>query len=743
MANQTRPSSSLLKRSVAKLLQPVIGTIAHSYGLHTLQSRVSQATLDRAKKKLEHGEQLRIVGLGCGGHNTGVGLVTADRDTGIRVICNHEEERFVGQKHCKDFPEFSFQQMQVDLQDLQCDLGAIDGFVCTWDYVNFFSNLCGHIVGELPGSLTLLRREASPTFSTRDIGRIFRAPQSLAKQVSRQKNAPQAHPIICLRHHDSHAFSAYGLSPFAQDGHPTLVAVIDGTGDDGSISLYRADQSGLHRFYSNKNIFDSIGQMFLYISSCQGGWAPLSSEGRYMGAAAWGNGDRMTNPYYRMLREVFSFGRDGDVRLNPRLANWHRGGSLRPLNRALIDILGDPILPSQMWNPDHVLNVDEIQHAEITQDRVDKAAATQLVFEDAMFHVLDFGIRRSGAQRVVLAGGTALNCVASMRLMEHFDSAWFQRYTKLSGPLQMWVPPFPGDAGLPVGAAYHFACLAGAPMNRPEGRLAHPFLCGHAASENDINVALALSIDDIGSEPFGNIHSQDSLDRVSDLMAYIVAHGGVIGLYQGAAESGPRALGHRSILADPTSSDTLHVLNERVKHRERIRPLAPMVTLDAAKELFELSDGAAADDYDAYSYMVMTTRALPIARKLIPAVIHHDGTARIQIVREHNNPLVHAYLRAMGRRTGVEASVNTSLNVGTPIVQTPSQALEALRRSMGMHCLIMISDSGACWITWHLKVQGYKDGGQQLRQWIHQWQEFPMVQSRVLHFRVTRPATAA
>lgn len=204
-------------------------------------------------------------------------------------------------------------------------------------------------------------------------------------------------------------------------------------------------------------------------------------------------------------------------------------------------------------------------------------------------------------------------------------------------------------------------------------------------------------------------------------MAYIVAHDGIIGIFQGPAETGPRALGHRSILANPTNPRMLQILNERVKFREAIRPLAPMVTRQAAERLFHLSPGASDDDYDAYNYMVLTAPAREEAYNLVPAVVHRDATARLQIVREDVSPLIHAYLQAMGHRVGVEVSVNTSLNVGSPIVQSPEQALAALQKSHGLHGLFMVADDGTCIVAWHNIESGCKDSGKQLLAWIKDW----------------------
>ena len=410
------------------------------------------------------------------------------------------------------------------------------------------------------------------------------------------------------------------------------------------------------------------------ISSTQGGWTVLSSEGRYMGSAAWGDGERLTNPYYRQLRELFHFTNDGTVHLNRALANWPRSLQVRPYSPALLEILGPPVPTEKMWNPDAVMRVDVSGEAVDAQERFDKAAATQLVFEDALFHIVGHLIRTTGSDKLVLTGGTALNAIANMRLMDHFDG------------LHVWVPPVPGDAGVAVGAAYHFALTHGASLGH---RLSHAFYCGVAPAGTEIEAALRTA-DEIGWTSLGNTSDPGGRERVADMLAFCIAHDGVLGLFQGVAETGPRALGHRSILANPCNPRTLETINRLVKFREPFRPLAPMLTLEAAHRWFELQDGASDDDYNAYSYMVLTVRPRPDSVRHIPAVIHRDSTSRIQIVREGADPFTHAYLKAMGRRCGVEVSVNTSLNVAGPIVQTPVQALEALRRSKAMDGLLLL-----------------------------------------------------
>jgi len=194
-----------------------------------------------------------------------------------------------------------------------------------------------------------------------------------------------------------------------------------------------------------------------------------------------------------------------------------------------------------------------------------------------------------------------------------------------------------------------------------------------------------------------------------------------VGLFQGRAETGPRALGHRSILANPCNPRTLETINTLVKFREPFRPLAPMLTLEAAQRWFELQSGASDGDYNGYNYMVLTVRSRHDANRHIPAVVHRDNTSRIQIVREATDPFTHAYLKAMGRRVGAEVSVNTSLNVAGPIVQTPDQALQALRRSKAMDGVLLLGAEGGAYLAWHTMTDPPKDGGRRLLRWLRQW----------------------
>jgi carbamoyltransferase len=678
-------------------------------GFHQLGSDFADARIARVREKLGRGETVYLAGIGPPGtHNSGVALVEVTQANGPRLMLNNEEERFSGNKHTTEYPVASIDAMVATLRGIGRDIGDIDAWLTSWDYPDLAGTLVRSVLEELPQSLRLLRTTEAAGFDGRRLDQMTRTPKILGRQLGLWQRVP----LIYMPHHDNHAWFSFAVSPFACDHEPVAIAVLDGTGDLGSISLYVAEAGVMRRLYCNDSVFDSLGAFYSVISSTQGGWTWLSSEGRYMGAAAWGDMNRASNPYYARLKDVLHFGSNGEVRLNRALANWYCDPFDHPYKAALIEILGPPLRPDQLWNPDAVLRVEDINHRPDTRDRLDKAAATQLVFEDAMIHVVDHLLRLTGANRLVLSGGVALNAVGNMRLLEHFDEAWFAKFQHRQTRLHLWVPPTPGDPGVTIGAAWLFAHLAGAPRGPA---MTHAFYCGSSPSHAEI--ATALEAGDIASTRVGDISTPQGRDALADLMAFAVAKNGIIALYQGAAETGPRALGHRSIFANPCDPQTRERLNERVKYREAIRPLAPMATLQAAQEYFDLHQGASEGNYNAYNYMVLTARSKPPARAKIPAVIHADGTGRIQIVRAEDDPLTYAYLKALGRQIGVEISVNTSFNVAGPIAQTPSQAIDTLRRSKGLDVVLLVAGDGAAYAAWH---GGTRDSGR-FTGWLSEW----------------------
>lgn len=711
---QYGPRFERLPRAVAALTYRASRMLFALGGFYESDSEQSRACGQRMLKKLERGENAYIVGASVNGHNTGAALVEVSGH-GPRIICNDEEERFSGIKHCADYPRLSIESVKGRMKDLGIAPKDLDVCVVPWEYPRYLALGMRVALEHFPASLRLLRPSATPKNNWLRALAACRAPGRMNAQLGRASSEP----LIGVPHHDSHAYFSLAVSPFNDSREPVLVSVFDGYGDTASMSMYLALNGAMVRLWQNDSIFDSLGLLYGAISSTQGGWTSLSSEGRYMGAAAWGEMDRLANPFYRQLRQLLYFGPNGQVLLNRALAKWHLAGELDPYTSLLSELIGPPIPLAHMWNPDAVLRVDHDENASTSRARVDLAAALQLVFEDALFHVVAHFVKQTGADRLVLTGGTALNCVATLRLCESLDEGLFSRYCGRRARLKVWVPPTPGDAGVVMGAAYAFAMRHGVQAGE---RLRHAYYCGAPATAAEIQDALR-KVPEVRALRVGSIAQRDGRARVADFLAYLLAHDEVVGVFQGVAETGPRALGHRSIFANPCNPKTLDNLNRLVKYREAVRPLAPSVTYAAAKRFFELSPAAAADDYNAYNYMVLTARARPEARLTIPAVVHQDGTSRIQIVREETNPFVFDVLRAMGRRVGAEAVVNTSLNVASPIVQTPVQALEVLRRAAGLTAVFMLSDAGDGFVAWHDVDEAHKERGRRLLRLRSEWEK--------------------
>ncbi|MFK7823577.1 MAG: carbamoyltransferase C-terminal domain-containing protein [Oligoflexales bacterium] len=702
----------LVEYSIRSTLNPI--SKLRSYV--TLHDRNGKQSASSFRSKLQKGKPLYLLGICAGGHNTGVSLVRCTRDEGIEIICNHEEERFTGTKHCTSFPERSIQELENNMHELGISSEDIHSFLGTWDYPAFAAFSMGAIASELPRSWSWIKPSMHEGIT--DSRPLYAAIWNGAKRLNTSLNTDNQKPIIGLAHHDCHAYYSYAASPFSESEKPTMVLVIDGSGDQSAISMFLGQGPALKPIYSNKSFFDSLGHLYSIMSSSLGGWTPLSSEGRYMGAAAWGQQCRLTNPFYKELRQILFFAPQGEVYLNRKLANWHLKGFLEPFSPALERIIGPSIPEHLKWNPDAILDVDKISHETINSDRVDKAAALQMVFEDALFHIIDHFIKSTGSEDLVITGGCALNCLANMHLLEHFNEEYFQRYLKRAGAfLKLWVPPNPGDAGTPIGAAYAFALQNQCPAGP---NLQHAFYCGQGPKDRDINqlkhthpkIAWISSMEICG-------HSDEL--PVADLIAYLITENMVLAIIQGPGETGPRALGHRSILANPCNPNIRTLLNERVKFRERIRPLAPMMTLAAAEKYFFLQKGASSKHYNAYNYMVLTAKAKLLAKQKAPAIIHYDGTSRIQIVRSKQDPFTHHILKQMNHWNGMEMLINTSFNVGSPIVQTLEQAVSTLQRSKGIDALICRTDSGQVWLAYDKQRSEIKDSGSKLCKLIRLW----------------------
>jgi len=356
-----------------------------------------------------------------------------------------------------------------------------------------------------------------------------------------------------------------------------------------------------------------------------------SDEYKIMGLAPYGNPERF-RPFFERAVELRD---DGSIRI-PLLA-LNRSRNERENYLRSREFLSERLCGAR--RPD----------SEITQEHCDVARALQECLDTTILHVCGHFAARTGLRRLAMAGGVALNCTANGNLMRSglFDS--------------IYVQPAAGDDGTALGAALHRAAQGGEIRNC---RFPVPFL-GPAYDGGEIDAALGEFQDRVAVTRF------QSLAETCEAAAELIAGGKVVAWYRGRMEYGPRALGHRSIVADPADPGMRDRLNAMVKMREAFRPFAPAVTLAEAHRWFDVPAGT------ELPYMIVNVNVREQYRTALPAITHVNGTARVQTVDPRDNCEFHALLCAVGKRSGRAMVVNTSFNVkGQPIVNTPREAIE-------------------------------------------------------------------
>ena len=414
-------------------------------------------------------------------------------------------------------------------------------------------------------------------------------------------------------HHDAHAASAFFPSPF----ETAAVLTLDRGGDFLSTTLQEGRGQRLTRLAEIRNP-DSLGEVYSALTWYLG-FQPNADEGKTMGLAPYGR-DKLVPELADLVQQT----PDGLFRINLAWFSYHREGGW--LSQQFLERYGPARVPESA----------------ITERHEDLAFAVQDLLEETALHVARTLRQRSGCRDLCLAGGVALNSVMNSRLLKE---AGFER---------IFVQPAASDAGNALGAAlwvWHQQ------LGRPRAETMTHAYFGAAWTEKELAAALA-----------GQGLKVRTVPDPAEEAAQLLADGKIIGWFQGRAEVGPRALGARSILADPRRAETKDVVNARVKRREAFRPFAPSVLDEHGGDFFE--------GYHPNPFMLLVQPVRADRRAQIPAVTHVDGTARLQTVTETENPLYHRLISRFAARTGVPIVLNTSLNLrGEPIVHRPAEAL--------------------------------------------------------------------
>ncbi len=540
------------------------------------------------------------------------------------LVAAAEEERFNRLKHCAGFPALSARWCLEEAGLRPADLDHVA--VGRDPRANAGAKLAR--VLRRPPALSYLGSRA------RNAARLgsgdLRATLARALAVPESELAARFHAV---EHHQAHVASAFFVSPFEE----AAILSIDGFGDFASTML--AHGRGSRFEVAGRVLFPhSLGIFYTAITQWLG-FPSYGDEGKVMGLAPYGDPARFLPQMREIVRtdgDLFRLGLDYFTHHTHGVEmTWGDGSPAigRIFSERLVEVLGLPREP----------------RAELTATHNDVAAALQARLEEVYLHVVGSLARRTGSPNLCLAGGVALNAVANGRILPEtpFD--------------ELYVQPAAGDSGTAVGAAYH---VWHQQLGRPRG-----FVMGHAFTGpgyGDAEIAGALAAAGLDGERLDDA----ALVRTA---AERIAAGDVVGWFQGRMELGPRALGNRSIVADPRRAEMKDVLNARIKHRERFRPFAPSIRAEATAEWFD-------QGYPS-PFMVLVYAVQAGKRELVPAITHVDGTGRLQTVEEAANPPYYRLLAEFERLTGVPILLNTSFNENEPIVMTPAQAIETFAKT--------------------------------------------------------------
>lgn len=440
--------------------------------------------------------------------------------------------------------------------------------------------------------------------------------------------------VRCIEHHQSHAAAAFLTAPTQE----AAIVTVDGVGEWATLTVgtgvKRSDGSSEIRLLRELRFPHSLGLFYSAVTAYLG-FTVNEGEYKVMGLASYGR-PTWINAMRKLLRPT----RDGAFALDLKYFDF-LGKVESGYSEAFVALFGPP---RKSWQPIDLKSEDGRRYADI-------AASAQALLEEVMVGIAIDLRKETGMIDLCLGGGVALNGVANDRILRE------------AGYRRLFVPPAPGDAGCALGAALYADRILFAQPHKavPD----HPFW----GPEPDESALLRIAQED--GIPAST--SSSAIEEVADALAA----NKIVGWVDGALEYGPRALGHRSILAAPHDAAMRDRLNRDIKYREEFRPFAPVVSAEHASLFFDLPRGGAR----LARFMSGVVPVRPEWRERLAAVTHVDGTARVQVLDRDMAPRLHALLEAYGRRTGVPVLLNTSFNLaGEPIVNTVAEAYSTFRR---------------------------------------------------------------
>lgn len=584
-----------------------------------------------------------ILGLSCFFHDAAAALLK----DGV-LVAAAEEERFTRKKHDYSFPVNAI-QFVLDFEGIRGE---------DLDYVAFFEKPFQKFERILMTSLQMFPR-ALPVF--REAMITWMLDKLWVSALITEKIGVPREKILFSEHHLSHAASSYLCSPFDE----AAILTVDGVGEwaTASYGVGRGNDVKLERQIEFPH---SLGLLYSAFTAFLG-FEVNEGEYKVMGMAPYGE-PRYVDKVYKLIDK----NGDGSFRLNMEYFAFHYSTKASYTHR-FVDLFGEPrasdllFFTKESGFPSYFgeqpANYEEL--CRTNQHYADVAASVQRVTEEILLDMANHLHRQTGLKKLCMAGGVALNSVANGRIL---------RETPFE---DLFIQPSAGDGGGALGAAlWAYNTLLGQPRRFV---LEHAFW-GQSYSDSEVESFLQSE---------GIRYERLEEDRLLDRTVEGLQAGEVIGWYQDRFEWGPRALGHRSILADPRREDMKDVVNTKIKFREPYRPFAPAVLSGQVHEYFDTAGVLDLEGQYPGRFMLLVFDVKPSKRDVIPAVTHVDGTGRLQTVVREGNSRYYDLIARFGEATGVPVLLNTSFNLrGEPIVSTPQQAYSTFSRS-GMDRLVL------------------------------------------------------
>jgi len=526
-----------------------------------------------------------------------------------KLVCAVEEERLSREKRTRKFPvksiDFCLKKKNLNYKDLSA-------IAISWNpaiNLEHFNSAMSQHTGYFPSML-----HSNLNFIIRDLGQKNINNDFFQQKLILKNN--KKIDIFFVNHHLSHA-SNYFLSPFTN----ASILTLDGFGEKECMSFSSGNRNNLNRILS-QNFPHSLGSFFsTFTEFC--GFKPQSEEWKLMGASAYGNKSK----YYNLIKKLVSFEKNG-FSLNLKYFNHYLFHRPNFYSNLMIDYLG--IEPN--INPD-----------KLTKNFFDIAYAAQKVFEEIYIHLINCLYNKNKSINLVISGGCALNCVANGKILSN---------TKFKN---LYIPSVPDDSGAGLGAAHYVSNVI--LKNKKKYIMFNNYL-GPSFSNNEVINKL---------NRYG-IKYRISKNISSDA-AEAISKGKIIAWFQGSLEFGDRALGNRSILADPRDSKMKDSINKKIKFRENFRPFAPAILEENTKDFFE--------NYENSYFMEKALKIKINKRSLIPAVTHEDGSGRLQTVNKIYNKKFYELINEFYNITNIPLLLNTSFNIqGEPIVCSVEDAIK-------------------------------------------------------------------